>query len=51
VRCGGDLAQALQPALADLQAASRADAVEFVADTGFDVEVFPRPAPTEEQRA
>jgi valyl-tRNA synthetase len=51
VRCGGDLAQALQPALADLQAASRADAVEFVADPGFDVEVFPRPVPTGEQRA
>jgi valyl-tRNA synthetase len=51
VRCGGDLAQALQPALADLQAASRADAVEFVADPGFDVEVFPRPTPPQERSA
>jgi valyl-tRNA synthetase len=43
IRCGGDLAQALAPALADLQAAARADAVEVVNDTGFDVEVFPKP--------
>ena len=42
VRCGGDLAQALKPALADLQAASRADTVEFVAGAAFDVEVTPR---------
>jgi valyl-tRNA synthetase len=51
VRCGGDLAQALRPALADLQAASRADAVEFIADPGFDVEVFPRPTPPQERSA
>ena len=43
VRCGGDLAQTLGPALADLQAASRADALEFVTGAEFDVEVFPRP--------
>jgi valyl-tRNA synthetase len=43
IRCGGDLAQTLAPALADLQAAARADAVEVVSDTGFDVEVFPKP--------
>ena len=42
VRCGGDLERLLAPALADLQAASRADAVEFVADAGFDVEVTPK---------
>ncbi len=35
--------RALAPALADLQAAARADAVEFVNDAGFDVEVFPKP--------
>jgi len=49
IRCGGDLQQALAPALADLQAASRADAVEFVTDTAFDVEVFPKPASAQER--
>ena len=42
IRCGGDLQQALAPALADLQAASRADAVEFVDDTMFDIEITPK---------
>jgi len=49
VRCGGDLERALAPALADLQAASRADAVEFVAAADFDVEVVPRPTPPQER--
>jgi valyl-tRNA synthetase len=49
IRCGGDLQQAIAPALADLQAASRADAMELVADTAFDVEVFPKPAPPQER--
>jgi valyl-tRNA synthetase len=47
VRCGGDLAQALTPALPAVQAASRADALEFVEDAGFDVEVFPKAPPQE----
>jgi valyl-tRNA synthetase len=51
VRCGGELEQTLKPALADLQAASRADAIEFVADAAFDVEVFPKPAPPQERSA
>ena len=51
VRCGGDLERLLTPALADLQAASRADAVEFVADAGFDVEVFPKAAAPQERSA
>ena len=33
IRCGGELRQLLAPALADLKAASRADALEFVAAT------------------
>jgi valyl-tRNA synthetase len=49
VRCGGDLEQTLGPALADLRAASRADAVEFVTDAAFDVEVFPK-APSPQER-
>jgi valyl-tRNA synthetase len=51
VRCGGDLERMLTPALADLQAASRADAVEFVADAAFDVEVFPKATPPQERSA
>jgi valyl-tRNA synthetase len=51
VRCGGDLERALAPALADLQAASRADAVEFVAAADFDVEVIPKPTPPQERSA
>ena len=39
VRCGGELAQTLGPALADLQAASRADALELVTGEEFDVEI------------
>ena len=42
IRCDGDLRQALVPALADLQAASRADVVEFVVDTMFDIEITPK---------
>jgi valyl-tRNA synthetase len=42
IHCAGDLPQALAPALADLQAASRADAVEFVAGADFDVEITAR---------
>jgi valyl-tRNA synthetase len=51
VRCAGELEQTLKAALADLQAASRADAIEFVADAAFDVEVFPKPAPPQERSA
>jgi valyl-tRNA synthetase len=39
VRCGGELAATLGPALADLQAASRADALELVTGAEFDVEI------------
>jgi valyl-tRNA synthetase len=51
VRCGGDLAETLKPALADLQAASRADALEFRSDAAFDVEVFPKATPPQERSA
>jgi valyl-tRNA synthetase len=51
VRCGGELAAQLAPALADLQAASRADALEFVSATAFDVDVFSKPTPPQERSA
>jgi valyl-tRNA synthetase len=51
VRSHDDLEQVLKPALADLQAASRADAVEFESGPLFDVDVFPRPTPSQERSA
>jgi valyl-tRNA synthetase len=51
VRGSSDLSQKLEPALADLQAAARADALEFVDDTFFDVEVFPKATPPQERSA
>ncbi len=51
VRCPGDLERTLEPALADLRAASRADALELVRDMAFDVDVFPKPTPPQERSA
>jgi valyl-tRNA synthetase len=51
VRCPGELRHALQAGLADLQAAVRADAMEFEDAPAFDVEVFPKPTPPQERSA
>ena len=51
MRCPGDLRHAIQPALADLQAAVRADALEFEDAAAFDVEVFPKATPPQERSA
>ena len=51
VRCPGELRHALQAGLADLQAAVRADALEFEDAPAFEVEVFPKAAPPPERGA
>ena len=51
VRCPGELRHALQAGVADLQAAVRADALEFEDAPAFDVEVFPKPRRRQERSA
>jgi valyl-tRNA synthetase len=42
VRNNENLAQTLAPVLSDLKAAARADAIDFVSDPAFDVEIEPK---------
>jgi hypothetical protein len=42
VRNNEDLEQTLAPVLSDLKAAARADAIDFVSDPAFDVEIEPK---------